>query len=540
MHRPINAFTTLARFFALFFVFGSPVLAADPTPTAGLLIWVPQTDEGAASWIGFLDKHPTARLVLAVSPRFNRIQKDAEIKNRLLQLQTEGRLVLALQIPNAPHLPLLEDSGTTPPYRYPDDVIQHLAQARGAFVKAWGVSPTGVILPYGAISPGSLKILGRSGFFWTVAAAGLPPTPAAWRQSAFFGQTGVKLWDATPSGMPAAGLQVRLWDDREMKTTGKAVDAMDRWMKEWTKQGVPCILPDDTTLPEPQSLTDSALQRRTWTQPDWSGWVGVPEKNTLWNQLRRTRETIEAYQNSGEAQMSRLDAALAELFTAQNSNYFFAAGNPQLSDADREDRQQEFQATLYNVFRLMGKTPPDDLFKALDRSQISTAQSSMTVVSFDQPAEGVDRIQLTRADSPLRKVDVLAAADTVTWTVTLATTTIQSVEIYIDINGLSGVGTSIALPRHALRIHPEDAWEYALRMDPAGATLYRTQSGGTFIRSDSLTSTSTGSELSVSVPRSVLRGSIRRWGYQVIGLAADDSMVAQLSTPRFARLRSAR
>src|SRR5258708_4177749 len=118
-------------------------------PARAVLIFVPQTDDGAAGWMKWFDRHPNLRLVIAMSPRFTRFAKDPVLKAKAMALVRAGRLELALQLPNAPFLPLLIDTNSAkdaipagnslpnPPYAYPDDVIQILARAEAAFFRHW-------------------------------------------------------------------------------------------------------------------------------------------------------------------------------------------------------------------------------------------------------------------------------------------------------------------------------------------------------------------------------------------------------------------
>jgi len=98
----------------------------------------------------------------------------------------------------------------------------------------------------------------------------------------------------------------------------------------------------------------------TWDRTDWSAWIGQPDKNAGWDALRKTREALEIYKNSGQASVQRLDAAFSEIYSAENANYFSSMGNMAQSPALVEERQHDFQATLLAAYRLIGQPPPDD------------------------------------------------------------------------------------------------------------------------------------------------------------------------------------
>src|SRR5262245_8471871 len=83
---------------------GAPTTGQPPRQT---IIYIPQTDQAVGSWLKLFEKHSNLRMVIAISPRFQRFAKEAPLKERLLALQKERRLEMALQLPNAPFLPLL-------------------------------------------------------------------------------------------------------------------------------------------------------------------------------------------------------------------------------------------------------------------------------------------------------------------------------------------------------------------------------------------------------------------------------------------------
>src|ERR1041385_6302251 len=85
----------------------APLPPTAPLPSRQLIIFIPQTDQSALSWLKLYDKYPNLRMAIAVSPRFQRFTKEPALKDKVLALQKAGRLELALQLPNAPFLPLL-------------------------------------------------------------------------------------------------------------------------------------------------------------------------------------------------------------------------------------------------------------------------------------------------------------------------------------------------------------------------------------------------------------------------------------------------
>src|SRR5690348_16490241 len=77
-----------------------------------LIVFIPQTDDGAAGWFKLFARHPDLRMVIAMSPRFRHFEKDPALKAQALALQKSGRMELAMQLPNPPVLPLLVDTNS--------------------------------------------------------------------------------------------------------------------------------------------------------------------------------------------------------------------------------------------------------------------------------------------------------------------------------------------------------------------------------------------------------------------------------------------
>jgi len=90
------------------------------------------------------------------------------------------------------------------------------------------------------------------------------------------------------------------------------------------------------------------------------------------------------------------------------------------------------------------------------------------------------------------------------------------IDIYVDMNGQPNVGTPTFLPGRGFTTSAIDAWEYALAWSGQTATLYRTQGMGTYAAVQTFPVTVDGNKFRVTVPAEMMRGSPRRWGYQVL------------------------
>lgn len=487
---------------------GAVSQAPAPVVPRMMLFYVPQSEESAAVWLKWFEIYPDLRLTLAVSPRFALIAKDKTLRTKIDTLVKAGRLELALQIPNAPILPLLLEN---PPYGYSDDVVQLIAQSKAGFYKAWGVLPRGLVLPFGAASPRLVSLLERSGFAWVAGALGVDPVEGPYQVGSLL------LWDAAPA-KPPRGLMMKVWDERQAKDRPLAA-----WMTEQKKLKVPCVLPSDPGTPT-AALEKTAIRGKTWDGSDFSLWVGDPAKNAEWNALRRTREALEKYKNSGQAVMSRLDAAFSEIYSVQNSNFFAAAGNAALSPALVEDRAHEFQASLTAIYRMIGQPVPDDLFSTREQLPVAIKSTSTTVEAVPLADSGEQLlVRESVGDSLMPGGDdivallVQSSSDTLRWVVTLATASASpTVDIYVDLNGQPNVGTTAFLTGRPLAAAPKDAWEYAIAIGGPTATLHRTQGAGQYGILDTFPVRQNGASLEIVMHPSPIRGRISRWGYQVL------------------------
>jgi hypothetical protein len=534
----------------------SPPSQVVPQKVRQMIIFIPQTDDSAGAWFKWFVRYPKLRMVIAVSPRFQRLVQDANLKTQVLLLQKEGRLEFALQVPNAPILPLIVDTNsakaTLPPgaelpnpaYSYPDDVVQVIAQTKAGFFRRWNFTPRGLVLPYGAATPRLLSILDRLGFDWVAAALGLAAVEGPHHVGS------LRVWDGAALSSGPTPTMIRVWDERQMKETGKGMKAVEVWADEIEKKGREPILPSDGSVTPVSPPPSAVWGGRTWADPDWSLWIGHPLKNTAWGLLRKTREALETYKNSGQASLSRLDMAFEEVAAAESSTYLAAIGNETISPAVVEDRTHEFQATLTGVYRLIGQTPPEEFSKPLLESSLEGVKRSSTTVRAEILPDGREHVILedARGDgrgdgslmeppgfSPgaldLKSLEVWASSEAVTWSVTLGSSRGAWVDIYVDINGQPNAGTTALLRNRGLVASPTDAWEYALVLSGEKAAFYRTQAGGSYALESTFPLRVTEDTMQVTIPRPLMRGSPRRWGYQVLVRAQEGGPVYDLLDP---------
>ncbi len=100
---------------------------------------------------------------------------------------------------------------------------------------------------------------------------------------------------------------------------------------------------------------------------------------------------------------------------------------------------------------------------------------------------------------------------------------LQIVDVYIDLNNRIGAGSMQLLPGRNAYTRAEDAWEYAISVDGWQQTMYKIDSAGKPVKLTDLEVrvNSTTGEVTIYVPRKLIRGDPRNWGYLPIVLAYD-------------------
>jgi hypothetical protein len=102
----------------------------------------------------------------------------------------------------------------------------------------------------------------------------------------------------------------------------------------------------------------------SWIDANFSIWIGHRDDQLAWGQLSDARQAIEA---TPAADAASLEGAREELYIAEGSDWFWWYGDDHSSDHDAEF-DDLFRRHLRNVYRLLNKPVPDELFA----SNIST------------------------------------------------------------------------------------------------------------------------------------------------------------------------
>jgi hypothetical protein len=291
---------------------------------------------------------------------------------------------------------------------------------------------------------------------------------------------------------------------------------------------------------------------------NYADWTVSDKQRLAWRALADARKVIETYQNSGRANLKRLDAAMEEMYSAESGDFLLALGQSKFVSTVSE---RSFLATLANVYRLAGVDVPSGLsvWFTNSRWKKSVSRSADSDVPFY--SESSNRITWNDARNddngagsityPLGKyapgcfdlqtLSVDWTDNNVTFTISLGGwATIEKnlvlplVDVYIDVNRLTGAGsTDMLRGRRGVSIQKDAAWEYALAVAPTGATLFQSIPGkpprtiqDVDVRGDAGSKT-----MKVTLPRSALRGTPRQWRLTVVLMGADTDKIGQEFVP---------
>jgi hypothetical protein len=102
----------------------------------------------------------------------------------------------------------------------------------------------------------------------------------------------------------------------------------------------------------------------SWIAPDLSIWVGHPEKNRAWSELRRVRERCEEAARDGAWPAERLAQARDEIRIAEASDWFWWYGDDHQS-AHKEEFDSLFRSHLIRAYSLLGWAAPAAVRRSL-------------------------------------------------------------------------------------------------------------------------------------------------------------------------------
>lgn len=505
------------------------------------LLWVPAGPDGAAEIVPILEGNKDLRLTAA----FDGLPKGME--ERIRKLEKDGRLELALRPAGDPPLPLLyypassavrwEAKPSTAAFSNDQYFLGlRLGLARDAAVKEHKKVPAGFVNPPGGVVADYFPLARALGLSW-LACGPLASTAAAVPEA-----DGVYAVPFVPfSTAPAAG-PFLVFDETSAAGPARVRAALAAALKTPAAQKL-------LTVSEALKLAVSTAAAPAGIEAaaaPWSGdytlWASSPPQAGALAVLAKTREDLMLYLNSFQGDYKKAAPAFDAYFSAEEGAPLLALGRAS-SDTGRET-EIGIQNSLANAYRIMQKPLPPWLFSKLSDAAAQDGQAGKLAVTLKNGGFEIINVQrkpelpeqaaaLPDGSDPykvwkLASMKLEAGPDNLVFSFSPGELdnpgsspsgfgTIR-LDLYIDINHRARAGMTRPLDGRPLRLFPEDAWEYALEITPAAATLYAVTPEGP-VRAGSYPAKAEGGAVTVSVPRAALRGNPLLWGYAALLLA---------------------
>lgn len=372
-----------------------------------------------------------------------------------------GKIELALRLPKDPLLPLLARHA-------PATTAEGLAGSRAAFRAAFGREPSGFVAGGAFLDETSLRALRPLGLAWTAAGPGAYSRP--WRAGEALRAVPLS---RNPAEEPAAGRLV---------TLGAAELAAALAAGPWT------TVADAATLAEPFGIAPA-----TW--PAWDGaqaWLDSTSTAKAVAYFAAASDALSRFERSGRGSSERLERAADALRAAASAAHFRPGTAP-----------DPLASAVAAVYKEIGETPP-----GLDGHAPGRVTASLLArgVEFENP-EG------STVPWRPRLLRVERFGEDVAVTVHGATGAV--VALYIDLNGLAGIGSTRLMGGRREAVRARDAWEFAALVASGAGALWRVGTGDPS-RIEDLPVAVEGDALRLTLPGKRLRGNPSGWGFLLV------------------------
>ncbi len=133
----------------------------------------------------------------------------------------------------------------------------------------------------------------------------------------------------------------------------------------------------------PPKMTIPHLFSGSWINHNFRIWIGHEEDNAAWDLLEETRRVLVEYGSEGTADKSTLEKAWQEIYIAEGSDWCWWYGDEHSTENDA-DFDNLFRKHLMNVYMLMGKDIPEELFVPILRED-KVCKPTIDLISFISP-----------------------------------------------------------------------------------------------------------------------------------------------------------
>lgn len=531
---------TLALLALSFFL---PALAA----AQQALLWVPTDAPGMEDVIAALEQDGGLRLTAA----FPSIPKNLE--ERVRKLEKDGRLELALRPAGDPPLPLLYYPASArvawsgKPSTAPLQTDQYflalrLSLARDAALKVFKKAPGGLVNPPGGLVADYFPLAKALGAKW-LACGPLASTAAAVLEAG--GVYAVPFVNFSTAPSYAAGPSFTIFDE----TSAPEPAALRAMLAAELKTAAPqkrLTVSEALKVALSSAATPAEIEAAAspWSG-DYTPWASGALQAGALAALAQTRAELMLHLNAAQGNYLQAAPAFEEYFSAEEGGKLRT-----LASADAETASEteiEVRNALGNAYRLMQKAPPPWVFSSLADAASGPAQAEkiqVTALPGGFELKNVSRpplppsktARLPEAADPNRiwKLDGLSVvSDQEGILFQFAPLALDNalnkpsgfshirLDLYIDVNHRPRAGMPRPLEGRPLRFFPENAWEYALEVTPAGATLYTVTPKGP-VAAGALQVKAEAGRIAVRVPAALLKGNPALWSYAALLLAPKD------------------
>jgi hypothetical protein len=244
--------------------------------------------------------------------------------------------------------------------------------------------------------------------------------------------------------------------------------------------------------------------------------------------------------NAAQGDYRKAAPAFEEYFSAEDGSTLLALASSE-SEAAAE-AETGLRSSLANAYRLMNKQPPSWAFSSLTDADAGAAgklaveklQGGFLISNSGRPAVPPAATPGLPADADpasIWKLAALKVTDGPDGTLfqfkpaaldnahkNASGFSHLRLDLYMDVNHRPRAGMTRPLEGRPYRLFPENAWEYALEISPAGAALHKLTPSGPAKTAD-LRVTAEDGWIKVLVPPAAMRGTPAFWSYAALLLA---------------------
>ncbi len=457
--------------------------------------------------LSLVQKNPPLRLTIAWPAGL-------EPSLQAMTLARERRMEAALCLADEPVLPLLYETSISSPFAAqfacPEDARDIIFRNQEEFRSLWTKTAGGLYLRTGVFSDTLMSDIKRFGLMWVTIDGVADISEGVYRKGNFLFIVPKKNTFSSPqecwqwiaeNQSPVVAL---VFPEQNALTPPLLLELAVR-LKE--NPEIRMITPDKL-LPDTTGVIDAA---NLTLESDTAPWR---RNAAVWVLLSQLRQAVEDYKNSGLAQIRTLDALHEQLYKLYRYDM--------LSRFDEQVSPESDGAFQEHVKRISSLLPASFAVTpsvSADTSALS-ASTAPVVPSFLLEADSTTLTVLNSVSSrSLIGIDKFTAVvdDTfITYNVQLrnsvADNTPVRVDIYIDLNNQLNAGLSAFLKGLDGFMRSDDAWEYALRFERSGVSLYRSGRFSPML----IQSFSRSKTYEIKIPRSLFKGNPLLWGYQAV------------------------